>query len=294
MSSSLDEKKDWLARLGVTALPAGTAPGAPAGAAAAGDAGKAAEGEPPAVPPVLTHETEAKQPSNRKRTKLGVGERVQLTVKPGPGKWKVSKGTLSQKTGSTVIFTADDKPGKAEVTVTVQGLEDTVEFTVVAPDSVVMEVRDKRHNANGRPNGGIHTLVYIGPADVSFSNIELLELEIGASASGYWGALNGKGHHPNSEWGPMTDTVVAGKGTKWLFMDNCAIWGGAAAPPWTGSATFRIPWKYHVDSGGGTTFETVIQSMDTDKDGTTTVSKGGASHSFALTDGDMSYRGAPY
>ncbi len=74
----------------------------------------------------------------------------------------------------------------------------------------------------------------------------------------------------------MTSTVVSGKGTKWSFMDNCAIWGGAAAPPWQGDAVFHIPWLYRVvgASGGGTRFQTVVQSMVTDAAGTTTISKG--------------------
>ena len=205
----------------------------------------------PTGPPVLKHETEARSPTNRARTKLGVGERVTLSVTPGPGTWTVSKGKLSKTTGATVIFTADNRPGKAEITVTVGGQVEKVQFDVIAPNSVHMDVNGTRHMANGRPNGGIHTDVYVGPADVSFANIELLELEIGASAHGYWGALNGHGHGPNANFGPMTTTVASGKGTKFAFMDNCAIWGGGAGPPWAGDAVFHIPWQYRVVGAGG-------------------------------------------
>ncbi len=66
---------------------------------------------PPGPPPkpqalTLTHQTEATAPSNRQRTKLGVGERVTLKVAPGSGTWAVTKGKLSKTTGATVIFTA--------------------------------------------------------------------------------------------------------------------------------------------------------------------------------------------
>jgi hypothetical protein len=221
---------------------------------------------------------------------------VTLSVKPGPGAWSVTKGKLSGKSGATVVFTADSKPGATTVTVTVGGQTATVDFDVIAPTSVVMSVNGLRHKANNVPNGGIHTDVYIGPADVSFANIELLEQDVGATASGRWAALGGKGHHPNKNWGPMTQDVASGKGTKFVFMDNCAIWGGSKNPPWEGHASFQIPWLYRVvgDGGGGTRFATVAQTMDTDASGATTVAKGGASHTFALTDGEASYSGAPY
>jgi hypothetical protein len=94
----------------------------------------------------------------------------------------------------------------------------------------------------------------------------------------------------------MLSTVVGGKGTKWSFMDNCAIWGNTAGPPYAGDAVFHIPWQYHVVGapGGFKTFQTVTQSMVTDAAGATTVSKGGASHTFKLNDGAVAYPGAPF
>ena len=250
---------------------------------------------PPAAPLVLTHECEAPAPSNKKRTKLGVGERVTLKVKPGSGTWTVTGGKLSATTGATVTFTARSTGGKSKVTVTIGAETADIEFDVVAPNSVHMDANGTLHVANGRPNAGVHTDIYIGPSDVSFMNVELLELEVGATASGYWGPRAGVGHGPNPAFGPMTSTVVGGKGTKFSFMDNAASGYLGPVPVSAGQFAYAIPWQYRVGtSGGGTTFATVTQSIVTTDDGTTTISKAGASVTFKLTDGAATYPGAPY
>jgi hypothetical protein len=93
----------------------------------------------------------------------------------------------------------------------------------------------------------------------------------------------------------MTAVVVAGKGTKWSFMDNCTSGYLGPGPVSAGSFSWAIPWQYHVGtSGAGITFATVTQSIVTAADGTTTVSKAGASVTFKLTDGATTYPGAPY
>jgi outer membrane protein OmpA-like peptidoglycan-associated protein len=248
----------------------------------------------PGAAPVITHETEAKQPSNRARTKLGVGERVTLTVAPGPGTWTASKGKLSATGGTTVIFTAPGKPDKVDITVTVNGQEDKVQFDVIAPSDVHMDAHGTRHMANGRPNAGFHADIYLLPADVSFVNVEFLELDAGAAANGHWAPFNGVSHHPGTAWGTMTATVVASKGTKSNFMDNCLSGDTGTGEPFAGSLTFSIPWQYRVGSGSGTRFATVVQSVVTSADGTTTISKARASATFKLTDGETTYPGALY
>src|ERR1700748_3494254 len=112
--SGSDAKLVWLERLGVTALPAA------AGISTSNSPGGGADGS-SSTPAklVLTHETEAKAPPNRKRTKLGVGERVILKVSPGPGQWVATGGKLSSTNGLNVTFTAQSSSGKAKVTVTV-------------------------------------------------------------------------------------------------------------------------------------------------------------------------------
>jgi hypothetical protein len=88
--------------------------------------------------------------------------------------------------------------------------------------------------------------------------------------------------------------VVSGKGTTSNFMDNCLSGDTGTGKPFAGSFSFSIPWLYHVGSGGGTQFATVVQTVTSTDDGTTSISKAGASTSFKLTDGEVTYPGALY
>jgi hypothetical protein len=232
----------------------------------------------------------ATSPSNRKRTKLGVGERVILKVDPGPGKWLVSGGTLSAGTGSTVTFIAGDRAGKGAVSVEVNGLKTSIEFQIIQPSEVHQVTVATKHDAVGQPNAGFLADIYVGPADVSFMNVSFLELEIMATDSGYWTHMTDKGHHPNSKFLSLSGTVVSGKGTKAAAQDNIfSGYPGVNTPPWEGTRTWNIPWQYKVGTGSAHALTTVTQSIVTTADGTTTASKAGASATFKLTDGAASY-----
>ncbi len=234
----------------------------------------------------LTSETEVSQPADRARTKIGVGERVTLKLTPVAGKWKVSgSGSVKPKTGSTVVLTASGKPGKIKVSVTAQGKTETMDFTVVAPNSVHQDTIDTEHYDVGVPNAGFHGQVYCGPDDVNFSNITFLEAEIGCKATGSWKKKNGKGHGPNKTPIGFEDTVVSGKGTKSLAVDHC--WSGyvpgLTLTDWTGQMTFSIPWTYQCAGGKGK-IATVVQTTSTSADGTTSTKKaGGSSGDHALS-----------
>jgi hypothetical protein len=237
---------------------------------------------PPPVPIVLTHKTVASSPSSVTRTKLGVGEQVVLTVAPGPGKWLVSGGKLSSGQGAKVVLYAPGSPGTVDVSVDVNGQKAAVRFTVIAPDSIHMDVAGTSLPGGAGPNGIVQLNVYAGPSDVSFMNIKLREQDVPASAHGYWAAADGHGHGPNPNPVAMRQTVVSGKGTLLSLPDNAGIWGGSGNPPWEGDCVYQIPWEYSVGTGAGTVFTTVKQSMVNSADGTLTISKGGASHSFPL------------
>lgn len=248
------------------------------------------------VTPVITHETVARQPSNRKRLKLGVGERVTLNVAPGPGDWVASLGQVAPANGNSTVFTAPAAPGNAVITVTVAGQQATVTFQVIAPSSVSMEAHGTRHVAGTEPNAGFHAFFYIGPGDVSFANVETLEHDVGAAARGHWASFNGIGHQPGTDWATFSNAVASGKGTKSNFMDNCLSGTTGTGAPYAGNYSFAILWFYRVvgTGGGGTRFATVTQAVVTGADGTTTISKAGASVTFKLTDGETTYPGALY
>jgi hypothetical protein len=261
-----------------TTPPIGDAPVEPSGA---GDT-------PPPTPVklVLKSETEVTKPGNRARTKLGVGERVTLTLTPVAGDWTATgAGTVKPKKGSTVVLTASGSPGKVKVSVTAAGQTEEIEFTVIAPNSVHQDTVSTEHYNVGVPNAGFKGRVYCGPDDVNFVNITFLEAEIGCVATGSWIAKNGKGHGPNTSPIGFGDTVVSGKGTMSDAVDHC--WSGyvpgLTLTDWTGEMTFSIPWTYQCNGAHGK-IDTVVQKTSTSKDGTTSTKKaGGSSGDFALS-----------
>ena len=238
----------------------------------------------PTGPVTLKSETEAKSPSNRTRTKLGVGERVTLTVTPGPGNWHASGAKLSAKTGSKVTMTAPPRPGSVEVTVDVGGTTQTMKFSVVAPSSMSLVFVKSEHYNVGVPNAGFYAQIYLGPDDVNFGDVTFTEDEIGAKTSGSWSGFNGEGHHPNPSPLGCTSTVVSGKGTKTLAQDHCftGYFPDLKLTDWTGEETWVIPWHWQCGSGSGL-IGRATQRVVTTADGTTTISKAGASFSAPLS-----------
>jgi hypothetical protein len=238
---------------------------------------------PPDPPPVggvitLSSQTEATSPGNRARTKLGVGERVVVTVTPGPGNWRASGAKLSGKRGTQVTMTAPDRPGDVDVTCDVGGVTQTISFKVIAPSTVHQDtVGAGRHITNNLPNAGFTGQIYVGPDDVNFSAVSFLEDEIGAKGSGSWTEKNGEGHSPNKAALGMTNTVVGGKGTKSIAVDNC--WSGyipgLALTDWTGQISWTIPWHWQCGSGKGL-IGRFAQLVVTTAAGVTTISKAGA------------------
>jgi hypothetical protein len=164
---------------------------------------------------------------------------------------------------------------------------------VIAPNAVTMEVIGTRHDPALGPNGGLHTRTFIGPDNVSFANVAVLELEIAPSpASGIFSFMTGHGPNPN----PIgsTATVTSGKGTLTRFEDNAYIWTSTTTPPLNGTCIFNIPWQYSVNGGTEHTFATVQQSMVSDAAGTVTISKASATAAFPLGGTASTYAGAPY
>ncbi|MDC0936829.1 hypothetical protein OAS39_11125, partial [Pirellulales bacterium] len=232
----------------------------------------------------LETETVATKPSDRKRTKIGVGEQVKLTVKPAgltPIKWSVTgDGKLSAKTGSSVTFTADDKKSKPKVTASYGTTTVDVEFDVIAPTGIEF-ARVKSLNSTypaGVAASGMHCSIKFNPTDVSFLNIEFLEVAGPASnITGYFTNFTAANlyHNPNPSWlGVNADNMLAGR-------DHCAMQTGPNGtggwPAWSdGGYDWDIPNKYRVKGAsatGGYAFTNSTQSFTIDAAGTVTVSK---------------------
>ena len=240
----------------------------------------------PVGPVNLTSQTEATAPANRARIRLGVGERVVLTVTGGPGNWTVSGAKINATTGTTVTMTAPVRPGSAKVEVDVGGTKRSLQFTVIAPSEVHMVVTATEHYDNSYPNAGMHCGVYIGPDDVNFGETTNSEDDIRAKGDGYWSEFSGNGHQPSAAPNDCDPAVVqAGLGTHSPGDDH--VWSGyiVEVPPngdWSGTLTYDIPWHWQCGSGAGL-IGRILHSQVTDAAGATTISKAGASYAAALS-----------
>ena len=244
---------------------------------------------PPPVPKI-TSETVVRSPGSRERTTIGVGEEVNLTHSlGGPSTaWTTTAGSLSAATGATVLFTAPDT--KQNVTITADGA--SITFRVLAPNAVHMDnVGAVVKHHNNLPDSGILTDVFLLPDNVNFSKVTYRELDVvGVPTPGVYSCNTFSGGHcAPAGLGPcgdkaVTDTVVAGKGTKSVLGD-CAYSGhcGGAPPFAPGSITVTIPYQYKVGAGRFRRFSTVTQLHVLAADASTlTTDKAGAMEPLPL------------
>jgi hypothetical protein len=247
---------------------------------------------PPPPPCTLTTETVATQPSNRARTKIGVGEEVELTVSGGSATWSVSAGgRLSGTSGASVTFTAGDRAASATITAQTPTSTCAITFTIVEPSGVSMTRYPGtgiKHTIN-RPNVGIQTAIYFLPDDVCFYRLEYHEVDVPCACTGVYTPFNGVGHDPHPATLSLSQDVVAGHGTKCNAMDSVYSGDPGTPPPFApGTELFPIPYEYRVIGGGWHRFATVNQLCALA--GTNlTASKGGANGATTVAAATSAY-----
>jgi hypothetical protein len=256
-------------------------PASPGGAAA----------EPcPCTNATITSETLATVPSNRARTRLGVGESTRLTFSLGEAQWSMNLpdlegGTLSSTSGATIVYTAPDRATSVTITATGSGCTKTIQFTIVEPSSIRMQRRPGtlgNHTIN-RASVGFIADIYVLPADVSFEHCSYLEEEVDAVGTGcfqQYYASHHVGHHPNTSPIPIGPPVSDTSGSKVNGYDKIA----ASADSCDGGWTWSIPWKFRVGGGIDKRFTTVAQVVAITAAGAADISKAGASNHSNLTD----------
>lgn len=234
----------------------------------------------------LTHETDVTSPTNRQRTKLGVGEKVKLTISPtisGSASWSTSEGTISGSDNSAT-FTAPSRSATATVTATINNCSLTKTFTVVEPNGVLMERTGNIRHTQGLPSTGMQLYIYIQPTDVSFNRIEVREGTCAPVSTGYFELIN-VGNHPNGNFITMTSSTINDKGTLALGLDTAQI-SLSTLPPANvrlGTTTWPIPWLFKVTGESEEKeFSVVNQVAGLDIAGGMSISKGGASVYSAL------------
>lgn len=239
---------------------------------------------PPAPVETITSQTVATTPGLRTRTRIGVGEEVNLTHAPGSAAWTTTAGTLSAANGTTVILTAPDTAQR--ITVRAGGV--TLQFDIIAPTSATMDREPGtgvKHTLN-QPDSGIQTRVFLGPDDVNFNKLRYRELDVAGTGTGVYSCNPASGGHCGAGGGgnpcpdkAMTSTVVAGMGTQSVLGD-CAYSGhcGTAPPFGAGSVSLSIPYEYRVGAGAFHAIINVAQVHTLGADGSTLTSDKAGAH----------------
>jgi hypothetical protein len=232
----------------------------------------------------ITSQTAATVPSNRARTRLGVGESADLTFSAGSATWTISPagaGTLSATSGPTVTYTAPDRANTVTITATA-GATATITLTIVEPNDVKMKQKSGTvgHHTINTASAGVIADVFIFPADVSFENCSYLESDVNAVGTGCFQKYyqdNNVGHNPNPNPLPIGPPDNDTSGSKAPGYDQIDCSASKCAGGWTWS----IPWSFQVGSGSPKQFKVVDQVITITADGTATVSKVGATNTAA-------------
>jgi len=223
------------------------------------------------------------------RNTIGVGEQVIVTFEPseaGPVTWAVTGGgTLTNTTADAAIFIAPDSAATPTVTARCQGIDACSQgFTVLEPSGVVdASVTCATNFPLGMAGAGMNLDVVIGPTNVSFYWVQIME--VGQDASNVTGYFT---NHP-----PLPHGTAQGA-NRWIPLDNgenrwadvASYWG--CGSPWeSGSFTWDIPAVWRVGDNGATNYMTGwSQIMSIDGNGTMTVEK--FNHAVVRSTNDVS------
>lgn len=217
-------------------------------------------------------------PADQARLTIGVAEEISIDSTE-TATWTVSGGgTVAPASGPSTLFTAPDTAGAVTVTATYAGGGHCdITYTVLAPTGVTMTKVSEVAYPAGAQGAGMFTDVFFTPNNVSFYNLEILEIPGPASnVTGYFTnyTANQLRHTPSTTW------FGIGLDNKLTQQDQAAF-AVSLPPPWyPGGWDWIIPWNYRrVGSGGaGYLISNVTQSFRiTSTNGTSSVSKAGAS-----------------
>jgi len=204
-------------------------------------------------------------PTNRARLTIGVGERVTISLYPQllPPQdswltWKTTAGSLSAWSGNTTVLTAPSNAATASVTMAYYGNNNnvvtvtyTTNFTVVEPTNVVRAVTvARKFFQTGQAGAGMHITPYVGPTNVSFYRVQLMEVgQAATNVQGYF--LNPAHPAPPHDYAHLADhfDIQLGYDNSWPAGYDWAT-SPVFLPSWSdGQFTWHIPAKWKIDTG---------------------------------------------
>jgi len=224
----------------------------------------------------IKSETKATFPTNRARREVGVAEEVDITITPDPSNvtWSVSGGgSLNTNTGPNVIFTASSNASTCPVTINFLGHSITKNFEVKEPIGVVdASISSRMSYPLGEAGAGMWLVpVVIGPTNVSFYQVQIVE--VGRDATNCFGyfVVNPPSPHTPKPWAFLNPA------NQWA--DEAKISGSHVTPPWYSGGRFEwpIPAQWRIGSNGPPNSMTTgwNQVFDIEADGTVKISKFG-------------------
>lgn len=198
----------------------------------------------------LVTQTQATVPANRARTKLGVGESVNLSLTPAPAcpvVWQIiaGNGSLNFLSGVSNVYTAHERAQTATVRATVNGFTYDKTYNVWEPASeTAVETCDNTSIPPGTQGVIMDLTTTVHPTDVSFARVEIKELPGPATnVTGYWQNVPEDLCHCGEAINPDFFGLDANNSAP----DVAALFG--APPPWTPTpASFQwdIPVRWRV------------------------------------------------
>lgn len=197
----------------------------------------------------LTSETVATQPTDRKRKKLGVGEEVDLALKP-PSLPSPTWGALTGTPGTSLLTpvgaTARLEAGKRACTPTVElttlGTTLHIDYDVVQPSGESATKTFDMSFASGVQGAGMELKITTLPSDVSFYNVEVIEIDKGTqNVTGFFTPFPASAlkHTPNPLWIQLTEQ------NQWS--DSAGFFGWGSSTTWAyGTYEWNIEVRWRV------------------------------------------------
>lgn len=220
---------------------------------------------------MIKSKTIATQPTNRARTRIGIGEEVRLTTDPSESvTWSIvgddgKKGKLSTATGTATTYTAHDRAVGVTIEAKCSCHTETIGLTVVQPNHGTLESpTDISVLTSTTAKVGFVAVQHFQPNDVSFINCEHKEGTCPGTATGVLSSIDGITHKATGDWILCSSTVNA-KGTALAGTDTVTNQHQLSRFPSGGTTDgnfhWPIPWRIQV-RGGGQSGEFVFDTLD--------------------------------
>ena len=193
-------------------------------------------------------------PTNQARTTIGVGEEVNLNFSPTLSVpysnvvWTTTAGSLSYTNGTSNFFTAPGRAATVTVTAKVFGKPVTKTFNVIEPVGIVhAQIIGTESYPFGNAGAGMTNLLWIGPTNVSFYRVNVME--VGEDATNIWGFY--------SQWTPQQ--LHHNTADHWTLLnqanqlyDHAAFAAGGLSVWGAGGYDWDIPERWQVIGSGAT------------------------------------------